>query len=89
MSIPPSYLAIGMGGHFEGFVGCGESQASRETAMFVSLPALRVSSILGVPALPYSIGSMHVILVGLLSSALKILTKSAIPKKLYKSYSRE
>ena len=22
MSIPPSYLAIGMGGHFEGFGGC-------------------------------------------------------------------
>ncbi len=39
MTMSPSYLAIGMGGHFEGFVGCGESQASRETAMFVSLPA--------------------------------------------------
>ena len=29
MTMSPSYLAIGMGGHFEGFVGCGESQASR------------------------------------------------------------
>ena len=39
MSIPPSYLAIGMGGHFEGFVGCGEAKlAGKLQCSFRSQP---------------------------------------------------